>query len=120
MRKDEAFTRADLELLHRGLVFRRKRVREQVVVVRLQGLLDRVEGLLLQDPGRVSLRLSPPEQEILQREISLYCEDLTRRGGSLEGRREARRLESIVAGLTGVRIRRGRSAPWWRRLLGWR
>jgi hypothetical protein len=109
---DGRLTRADLELLHRALSYRVKRVHDQAAVVRLRGLLDRVEALLLDPAGTHLLRLAPPEQETLEREMPLYAAEMTQRGGSIQGAAEARRLVEITQVLTG------RRRPWWRRLFG--
>ena len=106
--KDQGLTRADLELLHRALAYRIKRVHDQAVLVRLGGVLGRVESLLLAEDLRVSLRLSPPEQEALARELPLYAAEMTQRGGSETGAIEARRLAEIERRLSG------RSRPWGR------
>lgn len=115
--KDDTFTRSDLELLHRALSYRRKRIHEPGALVRLQGLLDRVEELLLDPAGAARLRLSPPEQALLHREVPLYCEELTRRGGSEAGALEARRLRELLRLLATGRGRSFRPA-WLRRLFG--
>jgi hypothetical protein len=110
---EQGLTRADLELLHRALTYRVKRVHDQVALVRLRGLLDRVEGVILEDAeGTPSLRLSPPEQELLTRELPLYAAEMTQRGGSEQGRMEARRLSEML------RILTGRRRSGWRRLTG--
>ena len=102
---------ADLRLLHETLTYARKRSYQQVESVRVQGLLERVEELLLGAHGTAHvLRLSPPEQDVLAKEVPLYCEALTQRGGSLQGAREAVRLREILEILTGS------SRPWWSRL----
>ena len=114
---DDTLNRSDLELLYRALAYRRKRVHEQGAAIRLQGLLDRVEGLLLDPTGETRLRLSPPEQALLHREIPLYCHELTRRGGSETGAQEARRLRELLRALaTGGR--RSLRPAWLRRLFG--
>ena len=105
--KDQGLTRADLELLHRALLYRLKRVHDQAALVRLRGLLGRVEALIIEESVQPSLRLSPPEQELLARELPLYAAEMTQRGGI-----EARRLAAINGILSG---RRG---PGWRRLPG--
>jgi hypothetical protein len=110
--KDQGLTRADLELLHRALSYRAKRVHDQASLVRLRGLLERVESLILDEAVQSTLRLSPPEQELLARELPLYAAEMTQRGGSEQGAIEARRLAEITGTLTG---RRG---PGWRRLPG--
>lgn len=106
--KDQGLTRADLELLHRALSYRVKRVHDQAALVRLRGLLDRVEALILEETVHASLRLSPPEQELLTRELPLYAAEMTQRGGSEQGAIEARRLEEIERSLAG------RRRPWGR------
>jgi hypothetical protein len=116
-RADDTFTRADLELLHRALAYRRKRIHEQGAAVRVQGLLDRVETLLLGGSGP-PLRLSPPEQDVLLREIPLYCEELTRRGGSEAGAAEARRLREMMEPLAGGLSLQAQLKRWWRRVRG--
>jgi hypothetical protein len=117
-RTDHSFTRADLDLLHRALAYRRKRIHELAGVVRMQGLLDRVEELILREDVSPVLRLSPPEQEMLRREIPLYCRELTGRGASEAGAGEARRLQELVALLAGAKFPRTARPRWWRRLLG--
>jgi hypothetical protein len=115
--KDQGLTRADLELLHRALSYRVKRVHDQAALVRLRGLLGRVETLILEEAVQSSLRLSPPEQELLARELPLYAAEMTQRGGSEQGAVEARRLAEINSILSG---RRGppRGHGGWRRLSG--
>jgi hypothetical protein len=130
----DSLGRTDLQLLHEALTYARKRTFLPADSVRLQGVLDRVEELLLDSvvasddaandnmpspgpgtPARtVSLRLSPPEQTVLRREIMAYCEALTRRGGSPEGAREAKRLHEILEILTGAH----RRLRWLKRILG--
>ncbi len=96
-------TRDDLQLLHEALVYRRKRALSPGDAIRLRGILDRVEGLLLSPPdAQLSLRLSPPEQELVRREVPRYREALTQRGSSREGPRLADRLDVIVRRLTGA------------------
>ena len=103
---------ADLRLLHEALTYTRKRSYRQVESVRIQGLLDRVEELLLDpDAPAQALRLSPPEQDLLAKEIPLYCEALTQRGGSVQGAREAARLREVLEIMVGGRRR------WWSRWL---
>jgi hypothetical protein len=120
----DSLNRADLQLLHEALTYARKRTFLPADSVRLQGVLDRVEELLLdsvvaarkeatQAPRpRPGLRLSPPEQVVLRREILAYCEVLTHRGASTEGSREAKRLREILDILTDS----GSSWKWLRRL----
>ncbi len=95
-------TRDDLQLLHEALVYRRKRALPPGDAIRLRGILDRVEGLLISPPGtQLSLRLSPPEQELVRREVPKYREALTQRGSSREGRYLADRLDRLVRRLSG-------------------
>ncbi len=110
----DTLTGADLRLLHEALAYLVKRVHEPAESIRLRGLLERVEEMLVSG-GRspASLRLSPPEQRLLEREIPVYCEALTQRGGSIEGAREADRLRLMV----GIR-KTGSRRPWWRKVLG--
>lgn len=106
-------SRADLVLLHEALVYTRKRSFQPVEAVRLQGLQERVEGLLLDrsaNEGR--LRLSPPEQEVLARELPRYCEAMTQRGGSTEGLRQAERLRQLLQLLAP----QTNAGPWWKKL----
>jgi len=123
-RSPSSLTRADLVLLHEALSYARKRVFLPAESIRLQGILDRVEELLLRagagDPGvggaedgslAVRLRLSPPEREILEKEIANYSEALRQRGGSAAGAEEAARLRLILDRIAGHR------PPWWRRFL---
>ena len=94
--------RDDLQLLHEALVYRRKRALSPGDAIRLRGILDRVEGLLLSPPGvRLTLRLSPPEQELVRREVPGYREALTQRGSSGEGSILANRLDELVFRLSG-------------------
>jgi hypothetical protein len=110
----KSLTFADLQLFHEALAYVRKRSYQQADAVRIQGLIDRVEEILLETQGPVrQLRLSPPEQEVLSREIPVFCEALTGRGSSPEGAREAARLERILEALGGA-ARRPRSR-WWRK-----
>ena len=98
-------TRDDLQLLREALVYRRKRALPPGDAVRLRGVLDRVEELLLSPQGsRLALRLSPPEQELLRREVPFYREALTQRGSSGQGEHLADRLDSLVAELTGANL----------------
>ncbi len=106
--KDQGLTREDLELLHRALAYRVKRMHDQAALIRLRGVLGRVESLLLAEDLQASLRLSPPEQEALARELPLYAAELTQRGGSERGSLEARRLAEIERRLSG------RRRPWGR------
>jgi hypothetical protein len=117
-RSADTFTRSDLELLHRALAYRRKRVHEPGAVVRMQGLLDRVEELLLEPAGASRLRLSPPEQALLHREVPLYCEELTRRGAAEAGAQEARRLRELLHLLAAGAGPRTIRPAWLRRLFG--
>lgn len=111
MGRMDTLTTADLRLLHEALAYARKRSFQQAEAVRVAGLLDRIEELLLHPrQGAHSLRLSPPELEVLVKEIPLYCEALTQRGASPQGAAEATRLEQILALLAGRR-------PWWKRIL---
>lgn len=115
-RPEDKLTRSDLQLLHEALAYARKRSYRQASAVRVQGVLERVEELLLApESGRRSLRLSPPEQEVIEREVPIYCDALTQRGGTLQGVQESERLRWIVTFLTGARDR----TSWWRRLI-WR
>lgn len=120
-RSSDSLTRDDLELLRRALVFRRKRLHEPAARVRLDGLLDRVEALVLEQgrsrnqpeaapsgpeaadgpagPGVAGLRLSPPEVDLLRREIPLYVAEMTGRGSSPAARQEAARMRGILAAL---------------------
>lgn len=103
---------SDLRLLHEALQYRARRVREPGESVRLVGLLDRVEELLL-DRGNEprSLRLSPPEQEVLVRQVLAYCAELTGRGASQLGRTQALELKGLVERVSPGRLRK---KPWWR------
>ncbi len=112
-RSHESLDRRDLQLLHEALTYLAKRSFQPADAVRIHGLQERVEDLLLDaEAGPSSLRLSPPEQDVLARAIPVYCDALTQRGGSLQGSAEAERLRWIV--------RRIAPAPgaWWRKLLG--
>lgn len=108
--------REELSLLLEALRYQSRRVREPVEAVRLRGLVDRLEEMLLASVETPAvggaLRLSPPEQEVLLRQVDSYCEELTRRGASLAGRDEARRLRAILSPL------REQASPlsFWRRL----
>jgi hypothetical protein len=113
--RQKSLTLADLQLFHEALAFVRKRSYQRADSVRIQGLMDRVEEILLETQGPVrQLRLSPPEQEVLAREIPVYCEALTGRGSSPEGARVAARLERILEALGGE-ARRPRSR-WWTKI----
>ncbi len=135
-RSADTLSRGDLELLRRALVFRRKRVHDQAALVRLQGILDRVEALVL-DQGQASalpaeearsageatsrsrsgsgaLRLSPPEVDLLGREIPLYCAEMTGRGSSPAAVAEAGRLDELLRLLAGRRRRSGMAGRLWR------
>ena len=112
MTRGSPLTTADLRLLHEALSYARKRAYQQAEMIRVQGLQERVEELLLgATDSPHALRLSPPEQEVLAKEIPLYCEALTQRGGSIQGTRDAARLREVLELLVGS----GR--PWWKRLL---
>ncbi len=110
--------REDLGLLLEAARYQSRRVREPVESVRLRGLVDRLEEMLLASAesgvSGGALRLSPPEQEVLLRQVDSYCEELTGRGASLTGREEARRLRSILSPLREERSPLG----FWRRLFG--
>jgi hypothetical protein len=97
-----SLTRPDLELLHEALSYMRKRVFDQAEAVRIKGVLDRIEELLL-DPTteRRLLRLSPPEQEAMERQVESFCVELTRRGASQRGREQATRLRSLIGSNAG-------------------
>lgn len=103
---------ADLKLLYEALQYRARRVREPGESVRLAGLVDRVEELLL---GRGAeprnLRLSPPEQEVLARQVLAYCAELTGRGASQLGRSQAQELKVLIERVSPGRLRK---KPWWR------
>ncbi len=115
-RVDDSFTRGDLELLHAALSYMRKRIFDQGEAVRISGMITRIEDLLLAEPGEAqNLRLSPPEQGALRRQVFAYCEELTHRGASEEGKGDATRPRSLVERLTK------RTSPvrgWFRRLRG--
>ena len=111
-RTRQTLTRADLVLLHEALAYTRKRSFLPAETVRLQGVQDQVEALLLGGGASGSLRLSPPEQEVLAREIPRYCEALTQRGGSEKGTHDAARLRALLELLVP-----GSGGSWWRRLL---
>lgn len=113
--RQRTLTRADLELLHEALSYMRKRVFDQAELVRVRGMIARIEDLLLGAPDRARFRLAPPEVETLDRQIRAYCEALTQRGASVESRDRARRLEHLGARITG---RSGGRSAWWRRLIG--
>ncbi|MEZ4649749.1 MAG: hypothetical protein R3E97_13380 [Candidatus Eisenbacteria bacterium] len=112
---ERTLTRADLELLHESLTYMRKRVFEQAEVVRVRGMIERIEDLLLDAPERAHFRLSPPEIETLERQVRAYCEAMTQRGASAEARDRARQLERLSARIAGRSEGRG---SWWRRLIG--
>lgn len=111
---DRKLTRADLELLHEALSYMRKRVFDQVELVRVRGMITRIEDLLLDSPEHAHLRLAPPELETLERQASAYTEAITQRGASAEARDRARELERLVVRIVGTGGPRG----WWRRLIG--
>jgi hypothetical protein len=106
-RSKSSLGREDLLLLHEALSYARKRAHLPAEVIRLQGVLERIEELILRlassepDGTEESLRLSPPEQEVLEKEIQRYCEALTQRGASPEGVEVAARLREVLARLTG-------------------
>src|SRR5690606_3613918 len=97
-----SLTRPDLELLHEALSYMRKRVFDQAESVRIKGVLDRIEEMLL-DPTteRRLLRLSPPEQEAMERQVESFCVELTRRGAWQQGREQAARLRALVGSNAG-------------------
>lgn len=114
---------SDLELLREALVYRSKRVFLQGEAVRLHGLTERVLDLLLESAGgKRALRLSPPEQEVMARQVEAYCAELSGGMASPENRDEAARLRRIV----GILAPNAPGAPgaakrsWWRRWLGLR
>jgi hypothetical protein len=74
--------------------------------------------LLLDPAGAGRLRLSPPEQAMLHREVPLYCEALTQRGGSEAGSQEARRLRELLRLLASGAGARSSRPAWLRRLFG--
>ena len=112
IRRQNPWSRTDLELLYEALLYLRKRVFQPADAVRLQGLLDRVEEMILRSAeDELSLRLSPPEQEVLRREAPRYYEALTQRGGSAEGARSAARLRSLLDALAPEPGLKG----WWTR-----
>ena len=114
-RSSEMGSRADLELLYETLLYLRKRAFQPADAVRIQGILDRVEELILKGTEfGGSLRLSPPEQEALRREIPRYCEALTQRGAAADGARVARRLRDLLNLLAPDT----RPRTWWKRFLG--
>ena len=103
---------SDLKLLHEALRYRARRVMEPGESVRLTGLLERVEDLLLDRGGDArSLRLSPPEQEVFARQVLAYCAELTGRGASQLGRTQAQELRGLVERVSPGRRRK---RPWWR------
>ena len=108
-------TRTDLELLHEALTYMRKRVFEQAEVVRVRGMIERIEDCLLGASERAPFRLSPPEIETLERQVRSYCDATTQRGASAEARDRAKQLERLVARIAGRSEGRG---SWWRRLIG--
>jgi hypothetical protein len=112
---DRNLTRADLELLHEALSYMRKRVFEQAETIRVRGMIERIEDLLLDSPERARFRLAPPELETLERQVSAYCEALTQRGASTEARERARELDRLVGRVVG---RSAGKSRWWRRLIG--
>jgi hypothetical protein len=115
-RVDDSFTRADLELLHVALSYMRKRIFDQGESVRVTGMIERIEDLLLAQPGEAqNLRLSPPEQGVLRRQVFAYCDELTHRGAATEGREQAKRLREIVERMTK---RPSPARSWFRRLWG--
>ncbi|MBK8232775.1 MAG: hypothetical protein IT349_08705 [Candidatus Eisenbacteria bacterium] len=102
----------ELKLLHEALAFRAKRVFDPAESVRLRGLLERVEDILLAPPdARPALRLSPPEQEVLVRQVLGYCAELTGRGASQLGREQAARLRQLVDRIAPGTLRK---RPWWK------
>ena len=108
-------TRSDLELLHEALSYMRRRVFDQAESVRIKGVLDRIEEMLLDPtPEPRLLRLSPPEQEAMERQIESFCVELTQRGASQRGRDQAARLR----GLTGSNAGSASGWRWIRRLFG--
>jgi hypothetical protein len=106
-RSPSSLSPADLRLLYEALAYARRRSFAPVEGIRLQGILDRLDEILLgtgeepQAAAEGSFRLSPPEQEVLDKQIPLYCEALTQRGASPEGAAEAARLREILQILTG-------------------
>lgn len=112
---DRRLTRADLELLHEALSYMRKRVFDQAETIRVRGMVERIEDLLLDSPERAHFRLAPPELETLERQVGAYCEALTQRGASTEAREQARELGGLVARIVG---RPAGKTSWWRRLIG--
>lgn len=112
-RPDVSLRRQDLQLLHEALSYMRKRVFDQAEQVRLKGLVERLEDLLLESAGSTRLRLSPPEQEVLERQVEAYCTELTGRYAAESSRAQADRLRSLV----GLFVPRSRKS-WVRRLLG--
>ena len=111
--RDGTLSRSDLQLLHEALSYMRKRVFDQAELVRLKGVIEQLEDLLLEKEGTPLLRLSPPEQDVLERQVTAYCEELTGRYASQDGRGQARRLRALVQQLGGRRRK-----SWVRRLLG--
>jgi hypothetical protein len=107
-------TRSDLELLHEALSYMRRRVFDQAEGIRLKGVLDRIEEMLLEPvPEARALRLSPPEQEAMERQVETFCQELTQRGASQQGRAQADRLRQHIGG--------GRASSGWgwvRRIFG--
>ena len=112
-RTDGTLTRCDLQLLHEALSYMRKRVFDQAELVRLKGVIDQLEDLLLDKDGEPLLRLSPPEQDVLERQVEGYCAELTGKYASRDGRQQASRLRGLVERLGGRRRKN-----WVRRLLG--
>ncbi len=103
---------SDLKLLHEALRYRVKRVFEPAESVRLTGILDRVEELLLNRTAEArGLRLSPPEQDVLARQVLAYCAELTGRGASEVGRQQAMQLKRLVVTISPRSVPR---KPWWR------
>ena len=112
---DRRLTREDLELLHEALSYMRKRVFEQAETIRVRGMVERIEDLLLDAPERAHFRLAPPEIETLERQVLAYRGALTQRGASTEARERARQLDRLVARIVG---RSAAKSSWWRRLIG--
>ncbi|MEZ4653411.1 MAG: hypothetical protein R3E12_07380 [Candidatus Eisenbacteria bacterium] len=114
MGRQRSLTRSDLELLHEALSYMRRRVFDQAESVRIKGVLDRIEEMLL-DPTTEPrfLRISPPEQEAMERQVESFCVELTHRGAPEAGRQQASRLRRLIgAGAGSSRL------GWFRRLFG--
>ncbi len=112
---DRALTRRDLESLHEALTYMRKRVFEPGELVRVRGMIQRLEDILLDQPESARFRLSPPELETLDRQLAAYTEAMTQRGASQESRDQAREIQALRTRIGG---RPPRKRSWLQKLFG--